>query len=143
VEKAPVSYRPHRKPPTWIAYVAAVITALGGGAGIRELISQGNEQLLLLAEIKATLAGVKESQERMRNRIDALEQREARNYTANETRFAVIGAALRKEGYEARGMSDDDVNFASTKNAKRPVEAVDNRGRQLVVPQPSPPPGTQ
>jgi hypothetical protein len=138
VEVAPP---PGKRPPHWLGLVAAVVTALGGGAGIRELIHQGDEQIQMLAEIKASLVGLKESQERIRGRLDALEQRESRNFTSNETRFAVIGAALKQEGYSARGMPDEQVEFASTKNAKRPVEAVDNSGRQLVVPQPQAPPG--
>jgi len=130
--------------PQWAIGIVIVVTALGGGAGLRALFGQGEEQIRQSAEILAKLDTLAKSNEAHAGRIDSVEGRERQNFQRNEAAFATLFAALAREGYEPPREAPKDssqITFQSTRNAVRPVRASENDGRAMSIPKASPPPG--
>lgn len=122
------------------AIVAGILAALGGGAGLRALWGQGEEDIRQNARIEAKLDGLIEGRKEDRAEVEQLKQDQVTNDTRHEAALAVLFAAQDRQGYAPpRGApaATKQVRWVPTKNARAPVLPGEQDGRPLVLPEPA------
>lgn len=136
----PPASQPRKQAPWWASWGVALIAALGGGAGIKAILGQGEEQIRLLTQIEWQVNDNEKATESLGVRMSRVETYNQRDHIRDELAFQAICSALEEEGYRIRGMDCQQVGYAPTQNKLKPRQAVTTDGRELEVPEPSPPP---
>jgi hypothetical protein len=129
---------PHKGMPWWAKFILMLVGALVPVGGVGKLVLNSQEELRQGAKILVILENLQKSDTDQNIEIKTLKQHTARNDLRRETAFTWIAAALNGLGYETpRGLNAGQVDFASTKNAKKPVKAVEADGTDLEIPDPA------